>query len=69
MSEKLKISLETSKNVLKRQFFSLTKWVRSEKQVLLTASGVTAFVLVLRFLGLLQGSELALYDLFFRLRP
>jgi diguanylate cyclase (GGDEF)-like protein/PAS domain S-box-containing protein len=69
MSQKFKLSLETSKNALKRQFLSLTRWVRSEKQVLLTASGVTAFVLVLRFLGLLQGSELAIYDLFFRLRP
>lgn len=41
----------------------------SRRWILLTALTVTLLILLLRFSGLLQGLELNLLDLFFRLRP
>lgn len=48
---------------------TLKQWLSKESRVLFTTFSVAGIVLVLRFLGLLQASELAFLDLFFRLRP
>ncbi|WP_083618892.1 CHASE2 domain-containing protein [Planktothrix paucivesiculata] len=47
----------------------LKSWLSQEGRVLVTASGVTAVVIFIRFLGILQPSEWALYDQYFRARP
>ncbi|MGJ3245256.1 MAG: CHASE2 domain-containing protein [Elainellaceae cyanobacterium] len=59
-----------------RQSITLTQWgsklghwFYDERRVWLTASAVTACVLILRFAGLLQSSELAAFDQTIRLRP
>lgn len=43
--------------------------VRSQQPVILTSVGITALVLFIRWLGILQAGELALGDLLFRVRP
>lgn len=45
------------------------RWLSQEGRVLVTASGVTVVVIFIRFLGILQPSEWALYDQYFRVRP
>ncbi|WRH67928.1 MAG: CHASE2 domain-containing protein [Planktothrix sp. GU0601_MAG3] len=47
----------------------LKRWLSQEGRVLFTASSVTAVVIFIRFLGILQPSEWALYDQYFRVRP
>jgi len=47
----------------------LKRWLSEEGRVLVTASSVTVAVVLIRFLGILQPSEWALYDQYFRLRP
>ncbi|MGJ3254322.1 MAG: CHASE2 domain-containing protein, partial [Elainellaceae cyanobacterium] len=47
----------------------LGRWFYEERRVWLTASAVTACILILRFAGLLQPSELAAFDQTIRLRP
>lgn len=48
---------------------SLKTWFIERKHIWITSSGVTAVVLLVRFLGLLQTSELAAFDLLVQLRP
>jgi diguanylate cyclase (GGDEF)-like protein/PAS domain S-box-containing protein len=47
----------------------LKQWAQQERQVLMTATGVTMAVIILRLIGILQSSELAALDQLFRLRP
>lgn len=47
----------------------LKQWTQQERQVLVTAAGVTGAVIVLRLIGILQSSEFAALDQLFRLRP
>jgi diguanylate cyclase (GGDEF)-like protein/PAS domain S-box-containing protein len=53
----------------RRVFPILKRWLSEEGRVLVTASSVTVAVVLIRFLGILQPSEWALYDQYFRLRP
>jgi PAS domain S-box-containing protein len=47
----------------------LKQWTQQERQVLVTAAGVTGAVIALRLIGILQSSEFAALDQLFRLRP
>ncbi len=47
----------------------LKQWVQQERQVLLTSTGVTGIVIILRLIGILQSSEIAALDQLFHLRP
>jgi CHASE2 domain-containing sensor protein len=46
----------------------LKQWVQQERQVLKAAAGVTAAIVLLRLIGILQSSELAAFDQLFHLR-
>ncbi len=50
-------------------FESLKKWISEQRHVVWTSSSVAGIILLLRVCGLLQASEWAVFDLFFRLRP
>lgn len=47
----------------------LKQWFDGERPVLKAAAGVTAAIILLRLMGLLQSSELAAFDQLFPLRP
>ncbi len=47
---------------------SLKQWIQHKRQVLMAAAGVTAVVILLRLIGILQSSELAAFDQLFHLR-
>ena len=54
----------------RRRFISAFKyWLSQEGRVLLTGSSVAGLVILFRILGVLQPSEWAVLDQFFRLRP
>lgn len=53
----------------KNMWATLKQWLKQERRVLLTASGVATAVILLRSLGLLQPWEWALLDQFCRWRP
>ena len=48
--------------------YGLKQWVRQERHILMTATGVTVAVILLSLIGLLQASELAAFDQLFHLR-
>ena len=48
---------------------ALKRWLSQEGRVLVTSSSVAAAVILIRLLGVLQPSEWALYDQYFRWRP
>ena len=48
---------------------SLKQWILEQRHVIWTSSSVAGIILLLRVCGLLQASEWAVFDLFFRLRP
>ncbi|MBD2480695.1 CHASE2 domain-containing protein [Planktothrix sp. FACHB-1365] len=48
---------------------ALKRWLSHEGRVLATSSSVAGVVLLIRFLGVLQPSEWALFDQYFRWRP
>ena len=50
-------------------FKPLKKWLSQQRHIVWTSSSVAGLILLLRASGLLQASEWAVYDLFFRLRP
>jgi diguanylate cyclase (GGDEF)-like protein/PAS domain S-box-containing protein len=50
-------------------FKSLKKWLSQQRHVIWTSSSVAGLILLLRVFGLLQASEWAVFDLFFRFRP
>ncbi len=50
-------------------FKPLKKWLSQQRHVIWTSSSIAGIVLLLRICGLLQASEWAVFDLFFRLRP
>src|SRR4028118_410967 len=47
---------------------SLKQWIQHKRQVLMAAAGITAVVILLRLIGILQSSELAAFDQLFHLR-
>ena len=47
---------------------SLKQWIQHKRQVLMAAAGVTAVIILLRLIGILQSSELAAFDQLFHLR-
>ncbi|MGE5657580.1 MAG: CHASE2 domain-containing protein [Actinomycetota bacterium] len=53
----------------KEHWVTFKQWLKQERRVLLTASSVAGVVLLVRSLGLLQPSEWAALDQFFRWRP
>jgi diguanylate cyclase (GGDEF)-like protein/PAS domain S-box-containing protein len=48
---------------------SFKKWLSQQHHVIWTSSSVAGLILMLRVFGLLQASEWAVFDLFFRFRP
>lgn len=54
---------------LGRLLFALEEWLRQERRVIITGSGVAGCIIFLRYLGLLQSIELAALDQLFRSRP
>ncbi|MGC9528021.1 MAG: CHASE2 domain-containing protein [Limnospira sp.] len=53
----------------RQKLASLKQWLKRRKHIWVTSSGVAGAVILLRLFGLLQTSELAIFDLFIRLRP
>lgn len=47
----------------------LKQWTKQENRVLITSASVTAAVIILRLMGILQSAELASLDQLFHLRP
>ncbi|WP_413172715.1 CHASE2 domain-containing protein [Anabaena azotica] len=56
-------------NFLPRLVFTIRKMLSQGRRELMTASWVAIFVLLFRYMGLLQSLELATLDQFFHLRP